>query len=95
MSRLQKDENGRVFFFDGSMVAGSAFWKFCQGKGPDPRICYLDSINVMAKDDEPCDLVDEQYGIRWKKRYSAEDIDRMWEEAVAKQEAEDYGVTTG
>ena len=96
MTKLQKDENGRVFYFDGSMVsAGAAFTKWILGKGPDPRICYLDAINVMAEDDEPCDHVDKQYGIRWKKAYTPEQIEQMYLDDLLKAEVEDYGVTVG
>jgi hypothetical protein len=94
MSKLQKDENGRVFFFDGSMVSAlGSFTKFLMGVGPDPRICYLDAIQVTAQDDEP--YVDERYGIRWKRAYTPEQIEEMWRKEQEEEEIKDYGVTAG
>jgi hypothetical protein len=94
MSRLQKDEDGRVFFFDNTMMpAGGPFMKFLMGEGPDPRICYLDNMCIMAEDDEPCHHIDPKFGIRWKKQYTLEQIEKMYQEDQLKQEVEQYGVT--
>jgi hypothetical protein len=91
VSRLQKDEDGRVFFFDNTMMpAGGPFMRFLMGEGPDPRLTYLDDMHVPADDDEPCDLIDPQFDIRWKRQYTSEQIEQMYQEDQVKQEVAEY-----
>lgn len=92
--KLQKDENGRVFFIDNTLVP---CWEQIIERlntGKDYRITYLDGILI------PCDAKSEeaiyfnQYG-GWKRQYSDEEIERMYQDSQTKQEVADYGVTTG
>lgn len=92
--KLQKDNDGRVFFYDNSMVpCMNQLILFLQGKAPDPRITYLDSISIPVVDGSPYDYIDINFRIKWKRQYSHEQIEQMWNDQLLEEEIEEYGIT--
>ena len=90
--RLQKDEDGRVYVIDYSAVTD---WETMAGHGPRGdrwNWFYFDSIYVPAKDHEQCDYTKDD--IRWKKRYTNEQIEEMWNKQAEEDEINEYGIST-